>query len=424
MEKKSRAILYQKNGHYYVRINYYIGDVRKSKNYPTGIAVEETNTARGKKNEKAAMKMMAELHQNFVVPGCKTKNTEQYLVDTIKDWLEQRRGSKSASTNAGDQYAANDVMLYFGEIFPVKTVHLTSAMVERYIAWERQRRRPEYAGAYKKKSKYSDLSGIENTIKHRTTLLRSVLNYAKREGIVDRNVASIRDSHVDLPSPQRHEFEVLSVEEAKQLIQMLEKEDLWFKVAVALALLLGLRRSEIIGLRINDIDLEKGILKVTHTITQQTVDGKNTIVPKPFTKNRHAKLFSLTEPLTGLLKEIIDEHHKNEKLFGTSYDMVWNDYLIRYPDGKLVSPNALTNSFAKYVKRIGFKNIRLHDLRHSCASILFANGADLLTIQEVLGHQQLTTTISYTHKISEKKGMVLEEMSKQLWQETVHEEGE
>ena len=150
---------------------------------------------------------------------------------------------------------------------------------------------------------------------------------------------------------------------------------------------------------------------MTHTITQQTVDGKNTIVPKPFTKNRHAKLFSLTEPLTGLLKEIIDEHHKNEKLFGTSYDMVWNDYLIRYPDGKLVSPNALTNSFAKYVKRIGFKNIRLHDLRHSCASILFANGADLLTIQEVLGHQQLTTTISYTHKISEKKGMVLEEMS-------------
>ena len=63
------------------------------------------------------------------------------------------------------------------------------------------------------------------------------------------------------------------------------------------------------------------------------------------------------------------------------------------------------------------KIIRLHDLRHSCASILFANGTDLLTIQEVLDHQQLTTTISDTHKISEKKASALEEMSKQLWDE-------
>ena len=297
----------------------------------------------------------------------------------------------------------------------MKTVELTSSMIESYANWERRRRRPEYTGEHKKKSKYGDGSGIENTIKHRTTLLRSVLNYAKREGIVDRNVASIRDSHVVLPSPQQHEFEVLSIEEAKKLIQQLQGEDLWFRVAVVLALLLGLRRSEIIGLRINDIDLKKGTLKVTHTVTQQTIDGKNTIVPKPYTKNMHAKIFDLTGPLTGLLKELIDEHHKNEKLFGKSYDREWNDYLVRYPDGKLVSPNALTNAFAKYVKRNGFKKIRLHDLRHSCASILFANGADLLTIQEVLGHQQLTTTISYTHKISEKKSMALEQMGNQLW---------
>jgi len=417
VEYKSRALLYKKNGRYYVRINYYVDNNRKNKNYPTGIEVGDPNTAKGKKNEKAAMKKLAELHQNFRIPGSMTVDAEQYLVDTIKGWLEQRRGSKSASTIAGDQYAANDVMLYFGEICPVKTIDLTSAMVERYINWERCRRRPEYVGEHKKTSKYSDGSGVENTIKHRTTLLRSVLNYAKREGIVDRNVASIRDSNVDLPSPQQHEFDVLSIEEAKQLIQMLEGEELWFKVAVVLALFLGLRRSEIVGLRIYDIDLEKGILKVTHTVTQQTIDGKNTIVSKPFTKNRRPKIFRLTEPLTGLLKKLIDEHHENEKLFGENYNREWNDYLFRYPDGKLVHPNTLTNTFTKHVKRNGFKNIRLHDLRHSCASILFENGTDLLTIQEVLGHQQLTTTISYTHKISEKKSMALEEMSNQLWQE-------
>ena len=175
---------------------------------------------------------------------------------------------------------------------------------------------------------------------------------------------------MDLPSPQQHEFEVLSIEEAKQLIKMLDGEELWFKVAVVLALLLGLRRSEIVGLRINDIDLKKGILKVTHTVTQQTIDGKNTLVPKPYTKNRHAKVYNLTEPLISYIKELIEEHHKNEKLFGNSYNREWNDYLIRYLDGKRVHPNTLTTAFAKFVKRNGFKNVRLHDLRHSCASIL------------------------------------------------------
>lgn len=352
-----------------------------------------------------------------MIPGSKQARSELLFADLVAECLEHQKASKPASTYAGYQYAANDVMLYFRKLCPVKTIDLTSNMIERYQNWERTRRRPEYIGEYKRKTKYSDGSGIENTIKHRTTLIRSVLQFAKREGIVDRNVASIRDSQIDIPSPQRHEFEVLSIEEAKQILQMLKGEPLWFKVAITLALLLGLRRSEIIGLRVRDIDLETGVLRVTHTITQQTVDGKNTLVPKPFTKNKQAKKFVLTESLKELVNELIIENHKNEMIFGKSYDQEWNEYLIRYPDGKLVCPNALTTAFAKYIKKNGFKKIRLHDLRHSCASILFANGTDLLTIQEVLGHQQLTTTISNTNKTSEKKASTLEEMSKQLWDE-------
>ena len=178
------------------------------------------------------------------------------------------------------------------------------------------------------------------------------------------------------------------------------------------------------GLRVNDIDLKNGILTVTHTVTQQTLNGENTLVANPFTKNKKAKRFKLIEPIAELVQELINEHRKNESLWGKKYDRVWNNYLIRYPDGRLVSPNTLTNAFARYIKKNGFKKIRLHDLRHSCASILYANGVDLLTIQEVLGHQQLTTTISYTHKISEKKGTALEEMSKQLWEGAECKEGE
>jgi len=203
----------------------------------------------------------------------------------------------------------------------------------------------------------------------------------------------------------------LSKREAEQLIKLLENEELWFKAAVLMALIWGLRRSEIIGLQVRAIDWELGQVVVDHTVTQQTLEGKNSIVARPFTKNKKAKHFDLIAPLNQVLKKLIEEHKKNAIIFGERYDHRWDGYLMRYADGKLITPNALTNAFEKFIKKNGIKRIRLHDLRHSCASILFSNGVDLLTIQEVLGHAQLTTTISYTHKISEKKGIALKQMS-------------
>ena len=198
------------------------------------------------------------------------------------------------------------------------------------------------------------------------------------------------------------------------MLQKLQEKALWFVVAVTIALLLGLRRSEIVGLRECDIDWETDRITVCHTVTQQTIDKKNDLSPKPFTKNRKAKLLPMVEPIRSLLQELIQENHRNARIFGEDYDKTWDGYTFRYSDGKLITPNALTNAFERFVRENNFKDIRLHDLRHSCASILYANGTDLLTIQEILGHAQLTTTITYTHKISEKKSFALTAMSEQL----------
>ena len=315
---------------------------------------------------------------------------------------------------AGYQYAADDVILYFGKLCPTRTVELTSSMIERYQNWERKLRQPNYSGEYAKKVKYKDGRGIENTVKHRTTLIRSVLQYAKRAGIIDRNVASTRDCQIDLPNPQRHKFPVLSVEEGRRLLRALRDEPLWFRVAIAIALLLGLRRSEIIGLRVEDIDRANGRLTVCNTVTQQTIAGKNTITIKPFTKNRRPKIFVISKALQGTINTLLESHKENEILFGKDYDQKWSGYVIRYPDGRLVTPNVLTTAFSNFIKKNNFKGIRLHDLRHSCASILYANGMDLLTLQEIMGHAQLATTLIYTHIINEKKETAINIMSSQL----------
>ena len=275
MRRETSARWYKKSGYYYARVTYYVDGVRKEKNYPTGIKV---NPAKEKKQDREADKKVAEILASFVVPGSKEERRKQMFYETVAEWLERQKISKPESTYAGYQYYANDVILYFREICPVKTIDLTSSMVEQYQNWERARRRPEYTGEYKKNSKYKDGSGVENTIKHRTTLIRSVLQDAKRDGLVERNVASSRDCHISLPSPQRNFFPVLTLAEANRMMKLARDEVLWFCVAVAMGLLIGLRRSEVIGACEDAINWDTCQIIISQTITQQTVNGKNFMV--------------------------------------------------------------------------------------------------------------------------------------------------
>jgi integrase len=416
VEKQPRGSLYTKNNRYYARVYYYVDGVRKSKDCKTEVEVGKPNTREGKRNYRIATQKLAEVLSAFELassPKISDKQNQMFS-DAVRDWVERQRGLKPASTIAGYAKAANDVMLYFGEVSPVRTVDLTSAMVEQYIAWERMRRQSDYEGKYKRRSAYADGSGVENTIKHRTTLIRSVLRDAQRDGVVDRNVASSREGYINLPTPQQRMFQVLSEAEAGHLLQCLEEEPLWFQVAVHLALLLALRREEVIGICESSIDWANQRIDVTKTVTQQSLDGKSIITEKPSTKGKKIKSVKLISPLDRLIRELIDEHKQNNIIIGDSYDHTYDGYLIRYPDGKRVPPDSLSQRFRNFVRKHGLKEVRFHDLRHSCASILYAMGVDLLTIQEILGHANLSTTLIYTHIINDRRDQALEKMSGRL----------
>lgn len=134
-------------------------------------------------------------------------------------------------------------------------------------------------------------------------------------------------------------------------------------------------------------------------------------------------MLNLSDELCGILHRGIVEQQRYSSSFGTDYCNDWDGYLMRYQDGKIIPPNAITQHFQLFLVKNHLKKIRFHDLRHSCASLLFANGVDILTIQEILGHAQLTTTIAYTHKINDNKSKALTQMSNQFLQASSEEKG-
>lgn len=99
-----------------------------------------------------------------------------------------------------------------------------------------------------------------------------------------------------------------------------------------------------------------------------------------------------------LLMKLLDQRSKNMKMFKTSYSRKYMDYIYVDEMGERIKPGYVTQTYQKVLKRNNLKVIRFHDLRHSCATLLYNNGVDLKDIQHWLRHSTITTTANiYTH---------------------------
>ncbi len=98
---------------------------------------------------------------------------------------------------------------------------------------------------------------------------------------------------------------------------------------------------------------------------------------------------------------ILDLDMDYRKVFGKEY--IENDYIFKNPDGSLYRPDSLTRTFQRVLKRKGYEHIRLHDLRHATATILYAKGWKVLEMQRWMRHSDIKTTLAiYTHLTNEQ----------------------
>lgn len=205
--------------------------------------------------------------------------------------------------------------------------------------------------------------------------------------------------------------ETYNMQQLNQLLEIMKGDVI--EIPVLLAAYYGLRRSETVGLKWSAIDFDNDCFYINHTVVQVSGCANKTVKGKLVAKNRTKSIHSNRKlPLFKEVKEALLEKKKrielNKQLFGNSYNKKYLEYVCVKDNGDIIKPNHITHRFLKIIRRNKLKEIRFHDLRHTLATELNANGVDLKAIGVFLGHGNLSTTKRYAHPDERIKQNVME----------------
>ena len=228
-----------------------------------------------------------------------------------------------------------------------------------------------------------------NTAIHYHVLIREALQSAVKQELIKKNVADL----VDRPRKEKYQAKFYNKQELKKLFDCIKDDPL--ELVIHITAFYGLRRSEVLGLKWSAIDFENKMININHKVVRagKIILGKNKMKNK--TSNR-------TLPLIPHIEEILikakSQQEQNKKLFGNTYNKKYLDYVCVNPMGNLLRPDYITQHFRRIQNNHNLKQIRFHDLRHSCASLMLANNVPMKQIQEWLGHSTFQTTADiYSH---------------------------
>ena len=227
------------------------------------------------------------------------------------------------------------------------------------------------------------------TVSHIRAVLRTALNQAVRENLIVRNPAG---DAVRPPRIPKIEHTWLEPAQARQFLAAAKGDRL--EALYVVALMLGLRQGELLGLRWGLVDLDGGRLRVTQAL--QKVEGALTLVEVKTARSHR------TLDLPATVVEALRQHRTRQDAERSAVGEDWQDSGLVFVNeiGGPLDGDTLRRDFAKLLERAGLPRMRFHDLRHSCGSLLLAQGVPggLRTVMEVLGHSNYAMTAHvYTH---------------------------
>lgn len=270
--------------------------------------------------------------------------------------------------------------------------------------------------AYKREQGYS-----ANSLRIMRQTLRRALRQAEREGLIVRNVAALSTAPRVAGSTEGRS---LTVEQARVLLDAVKGTR--HEALFTLILAFGLRRGEALGLHWSGLDLTTATLKVTHGVKRATVrdgsGGRTRVVLGELKTTKSRRTLFLTPELVEVLRRQRVFQAQERITLGEA----WQDLGLIFPSevGTVMDPDNISHMFSRICQRAGLGHWHLHELRHSGASLMLAQGTDLYVVSEVLGHSSVAITKDvYGHLVEGQKRAAAALMSAALFSEIGSQNG-
>ncbi len=361
--------IYERKGIYYAIVSYYVDGRRKQKSVSTGLPV--------KGNKRRALEFLENLKRTYETKESMENmdGSRLLMTDYMDEWLKIVKPLVERATyNSYDNMVSARIRPHFEKL------NLLLTEVE-----------PKHI-----KMLYDEIleqGYTTNTVIHYHAVLHQALAYAVKNDYILSNPAD----RVKRPKKNKHISSFYTKEEILTLLDIAKDDPIY--IPIVLSSYYGFRRSETLGMRWSAIDFENKTITVNHKVTELTENGKTIVYAEDKLKTKSSYR---TLPLIPVVEEKLLEHkaklERNQKLFGNSYCKEYMDYVCVDEMGKLFRPNFVSDHFGWLLKKYGLKKLTFKELRHSCASMLVAEGIPMKSIQEWLGHSNFSTTADiYSH---------------------------
>ena len=316
---------------------------------------------------------------------------------TVGEWLDvwQEEFTGGVKNHTSARYEADIRNHIKPALGAVRLEKLTAAMIQRMYNQKHNARKQDPKGK----------AGLSpKSIKNVHGVLHEALQRAVTLGYIRVNPCD----GCELPRREKHEIKPLSADELRAFLQAIKGHK--YERLFTLIVFSGLRQGEALGLRWSRVDLKAGTIRIDCQLQKERIKGgggKHRLVE---TKTSNARIIALAPSVVEILKAQKKAQAENRLRFGPDWKNEW-DLVFTHEDGAHLTAVTTYGCFKLVAKKIGVDAARLHDLRHTFATLSLQNGDNLKVVSENLGHSNISTTANtYAHVTSEMRRESAERM--------------
>ena len=320
-------------------------------------------------------------YKNLAEPGIRTGGGSATAKIDLAKWLKENKKSRASIAEAAGISAATVGVAVKGEPIREDKAEAIAKAMGKKVA--------EVFKVEKNSDPLSDKTVLEH---HR--LISTILTQAEKEMLVPYNAAA----KATPPKVEKRDPNYFQPEEIAAILKALETEPLKWQLITHLMIVTGCRRGEIMGLQWEKVDFENSRVKIDKAL----VSSKSKGIYLGNTKTSDIRYLNLPVETMNLLRQ-----HKREQLrlqLANGDRWQHTGFVFTTDDGSHMNPDSITGWLHDFSRQHDLPHINPHAFRHTVASVLLANGTDIVTVSKQLGHANVNTTENfYSHIIEENK---------------------